>query len=180
MLLVSEAQFRVDCPVHISLIERGCRSSNIGLLQDPKDVRVLAKDLVGRSLMQMRGDKYLLHDSLLDFVKGKIKDFPETKTFATSHQSEYLGRLDVLKAYSDRGEVDGGFFSLIALWKSLEKLSDDALLQLNTYSTSLCQLENIEVTPDDGIDTCASVARSFDLQVMKDAREIARTMLTVL
>lgn len=114
--------------------------------------------------MQMRGSEYLLHDRLLDFVKGKLKDFPEIKAFATSRQSEYLGRVDVLRAYSDRGEVDGGFFSLIALWRSLEKLSEDALLQLNTYSTSLCQLENIEVTPD-GIDTCMSVARSFDLQV---------------
>lgn len=163
MLSASETK-RTDYSVPTSLIERRCRSSNLGLLQDPKDVRVLAKDLVGRSLVQMHGNEYLLHDRLLDFVKGRIEDFPETKASATSRQSVYLGRLDVLRAYSDKGEIDGGFFSLIALWRSLEKLSKDALLQLNTYSTSLAQLENIEVTPND-IDTCASVARSFDLQV---------------
>ena len=81
--------------------------------QDPRDVQSSAKSLVARSLVQVRGDGYFVHDLLLDFAKNAID--PETKKVATSRQAQYLGRLDVLEGFYDGSTGLGrGYVSLMA------------------------------------------------------------------
>lgn len=100
-----------------------------------------------------RGDGYLVHEIVLDFTKSTI--YGEIKEAAMSRQAQYLGRLDVLKAYrSSAGKVNGDYFSLLALWRSLEDLSGDKSLEAKTYNDSLEALGQGRVDLD--------VARSFD------------------
>lgn len=116
--------------------------------------------------MQKRGGDYQVHDLLLDFAKSEInmERFRTIKEAATSRQAQYLGRLDVVHTYSDTGELAGGVYSLMALWRSLEELSGDTGLEVKTYTTSLGALERGEATSDVA-STYGAVARLFDLQV---------------
>lgn len=122
--------------------------------QDCRDAKVSAKCFVARSLVQVRRDGgYLVHDLILDFTKSTI--YGEIKEAAMSRQAQYLGRLDVLKVYRcSGGKVNGDYFSIAALWRSLEDLSGDQSLEAKTYNDSL------EVLKQSGVDL--DVARSFD------------------
>lgn len=93
-----------------------------------------------------------------------MERFGTIKEAATSRQAQYLGRPDVVHTYSDNGEVDGGVYSLMALWRSLEELSGDPGLEVKTYTNSLVDLEGSEATFD-AATTYGAVARLFDLQV---------------
>lgn len=98
-----------------------------------------------RSLLQVRGgDAYVIHDLLLDFIRTRIEDYAETKNTAASRQAEYLGRLDVLQTYSARGEVNGGYYSLTSLWRSLEEITGDTDLVLTTYKRRLDEIDQDE------------------------------------
>lgn len=98
-----------------------------------------------RSLLQVRGgDAYVIHDLLLDFIRTRIEDYAETKKTAASRQAEYLGRLDVLQTYSARGEVNGGYYSLTSLWRSLEEITGDTDLVLTTYKRRLDEIDQDE------------------------------------
>lgn len=125
---------------------------------------MLAKDLMNRSLIQLRGGEYFVHDVLLDFAKAKLKTEKETLKATISSQARYLGDLNVLQTYSDKGEVDRGFHALIALWRTLEDLSEDGLLEVNTYKTSLGSLRHGE-SASDVAGTTAALATLFRLQV---------------
>ena len=136
------------------------------LFQATSDARVAADNLVSLSLLQ-RGpeDNYVVHDLVLDFVSGTIKMFDDTKAAAVSRQADYLGSLKVLQNYGSRGERIDGFFTLTALWWSLEQLSGDDTLSVKTYTGSLARLE--QDTPKDTVDYLTSVVtRLFSLQVM--------------
>lgn len=71
--------------------------------------------------------EYAVHDLVLDFAKRKIKEDEVFKETATFRQAQYLSRQEVLEAYADRGDFDGCFYTLIALWRSVEKMSDGAV-----------------------------------------------------
>lgn len=129
--------------------------------QDLADVRVAAKDLMARSLVHTRGGGYGVHDMVLDFAKFKIKESTVVMEEAALRQAQYLGRPEVLGAYSDKGDVDEGFFSLISLWRSLEELSGNEMLEIDTYRASLGTLE----MTTDVADTFCAVAQLFQHQV---------------
>lgn len=96
--------------------------------------------LARRALVQVRRDGYLVHDVLLDFARNRIKleTNRETKKTATSRQAQYLSRLNVVKAYrSSARECTGGYYSLAALWRSLEDLSGDKALEVKRYKSNL-------------------------------------------
>lgn len=135
-----------------------------GWLQDLADARVSVNDLVTRSMVQVRRAEYAVHDLVLDFVKFRIKRENAAKETATGRQAEYLGKLEVLMAHSDNGEVKRGFHSLLALWRSLKDLSGDEQLDVSTYRASLSKLEQMGVTSETA-HTFGAVARLFDLQV---------------
>lgn len=116
---------------------------------------------MARSLVHTRGGGYEVHDMVLDFAKFKIKESTVVMEEAALLQAQYLGRPEVLCAYSDKGQVDEGLFSLISLWRSLEELSGNELLEIDTYKASLGTLEmTIDVA-----DTFHAVAGLFQHQV---------------
>lgn len=123
------------------------------------------KDLVTRSLVQGQNDKYVVHDLVLDLVKRKIEEEDSLKKVATLRQSEYLGELDVLRSYFDKSVLNEDVYSLIALWRSVESLSGDGMLEVNTYKTRLAEREITSGAEMDMIEELNAVARFFDLQV---------------
>ena len=132
--------------------------------QDLADARVSVKDLRARSMVQVRGHEYTVHDLLLDFVRSKIKEDDLAKETFTRRQAQYLGSVEVFTAYSDKGEIHRGFHSLLALWRSLKDLSCDDRLDASTYATTLSELEQRGASWETA-HTFGAVARLFDLQV---------------
>lgn len=121
--------------------------------------------LVARCLLQRRVvDLYFVHDLLLDYVKAKIEKSEAIKDAATSRQTQYLGKLDVLSGYSvDRGSLEG-FYSLVGLWKSLAELSGNEHLEVEAYKASLEKLgEEKEAT--DVATICSDLGYLYILQV---------------
>ena len=136
----------------------------LSLWQDLEDARVSANDLVDRSLLQMRGDHYLVHDLVLRFVKTNVEGM--AREAAISRQARYLGRLDVLLGYVDRAHIAGNqdLFALDYLWRSLEELSADPQLEIASYTSSLVELENC-MANENKANFYSSVGRLYDLQV---------------
>lgn len=106
------------------VIQMFCQSSMTPMVilnhisQDFRDAQVSTKSFVSRKLLQVRRDGYLVHYLLLDFAKKQIEG--ETREPATSRQAQYLGRLDVLKAYqANKDQLSRGYYDLIALWRLL-------------------------------------------------------------
>lgn len=77
------------------------------LLQDYLGTIKEADFLVGRSLLRKRhGGDYLFHDLMLDFIRRECDctEFQGLSKGAVERQRQYLGRLAVLRRYSDVGE----------------------------------------------------------------------------
>lgn len=134
-------------------------------LQDVQNTREEADGLVSKCLLQDFGsDGYRVHDLVVDFLKDNIKADAAQK--ATELQAQYLGRLDVVKSYTDPRHGAGyqGLFGLNVLWRSLEKLSGDSGLEVASYRASLGELESCEAT--DKVANCfARVGFLFRIQV---------------
>lgn len=105
-----------------------------------------------------------MHDLLLDFVRTRIEEYAETKKIAALRQAEYLGRLDVLRTYSAKGEVNGGYYSLTSLWRSLEELTGDTNLVLTTYKRRLDEIDQDE-RGSDAAEIYEDVGTLFQIQV---------------
>lgn len=129
------------------------------------DARVSAKDLVSRSLLQVRGDEYAVHDLLLDFVKTQIAKDEDVMRTATLRQSSYLGDPTILLAYYTEGNYDEGLHSLVALWRSLEEIAPDPDLEVKAYNTSVCELEESGTSSEETKEVYAALAQLFHLQV---------------
>lgn len=95
---------------------------------------------MGNSLLQEVDDCFRLHDLLLDFVGMKCQGEDALIEEVVARQSQYLGRLDVLRGYSDNGNFLDGFYSLIGLWRKLVELSGNEQLEVDAYNASLGQL----------------------------------------
>lgn len=112
--------------------------------QDPIDAKAVAKGLERKSLLQVVGQGYHMHDVLLDFAKVTIEGFRNIKAIATQRQAQYLGRLKALRACVENGATGPPFYLLLSLWRSLEELSGDNQLEVRTYTSSLKELEGSE------------------------------------
>lgn len=86
-------------------------------------------------MLQRTGDAYRVHDLILSFLKPKLKANPRAH-IATSRMATHLGKLKVLHGYSGSGETMGGVFTLIALWRSVESLSEEQQVA-TVYTRSL-------------------------------------------
>lgn len=95
------------------------------LLQTPGAAKTFAVQLVEQSMLQPAGDAFRVHDLILRFLKSKLKADPG-QAIAVSRMAEYLGQLKVLERYNSLGDTVGGVFSFIALWNSVEDLSDES------------------------------------------------------
>lgn len=143
--------------------------------QDFRDAQVAAKSLAARSLVQVRGDGYLVHDVLLDFAKDRInlETNRETKKAATSRQARYLSRLNVIKAYrSSAQEGIGGYYSLAALWRCLEDLSGDKALEVKMYRSSLDALKQSKASVE--------IASIFDIVASLFYMQVGRCIAEVI
>lgn len=90
--------------------------------------------------MQAVGRKgYRVHDLLLDFARCRIQQASLEK--AVMCQAQYLSRLDVVYSYVDEIFNVDGFYPLLALWRSVEMLSDNPQLQVEAYRASLRESE---------------------------------------
>eukprot|EP00752_Nemacystus_decipiens_P007809 g6974.t1 len=96
--------------------------------------------LAGRSLLQKaQGGDYVFHDLMLDFVRMECdcRELESLVNGAVERQRQHLGRLAVLRRYSDVGEhLHTGLYALMSLWRSLEELSGTDRLA-ETYAASL-------------------------------------------
>eukprot|EP00752_Nemacystus_decipiens_P005175 g4696.t1 len=146
---------------------------NLWEAEDTGGTRDEAERLASKCLLQnVGGGGYRVHDLVLDFVKIKIKADTKTVAKATALQARFLGRLDVLKGYTnpEHGAGNQGLFGLGALWRSVEKLSGDSELEVASYSTSLGELESCEATT--AVAFCySSVGYLFKLQGKFEAAE---------
>ncbi|CAM9956525.1 unnamed protein product [Scytosiphon promiscuus] len=130
----------VDAP--LEMLEHLWEKSN------PHDAQVALDGLVGRSLMSLKQDRYGVHDLILDFAKLQILTNRPLVKGATLRQARYLGRSNVVRGYSGAGQHREGLYALIALWRSVEELSDDKELEAKTYKDSLRPLEGGDMTVD--------------------------------
>lgn len=114
------------------------------------------------SLLQEEVDgSFRLHDLLLDFIRIKCQGEDALIQEAVERQKQYLGRLAVLRGYSDNGEFLEGLYSLIGLWRSLVELSGKEQLEVDAYKASLGELGQAEST--DAADIHSAVGRLFQL-----------------
>ena len=106
---------------------------------------------------------FRLHDNLLDFIAIKCQGEDALIEEALASQCQYLGKLAVLRGYSDNGAFREGFYSLIGLWRKLIVLSGDKQLEVDTYNASLGMLGEDE--SEDTAYVFSAVGRLFELQV---------------
>lgn len=104
-----------------------------------------------------------MHDLLLDFIRTKCHGEDTLIETAVGRQAQYLGTLAVLRGYFGNGEVGGGLYSLIRLWRSLFELSSNEQLEVDAYNSSLGDLGEAEST--DAASMFFAVGRLFELQV---------------
>lgn len=113
---------------------------------------------------------YRVHDLVWDFVKDRIKSAPLEK--AASRQAKYLGRLDVVLRHANNRGSDPFFFEgdslmayfpLAALWRSVEEVSSNTRLQVDTYGSSLKSLGEEE--SEDAADVYWAVGSLLEFQV---------------
>lgn len=109
-------------------------------------------------------DQYFVHDLLLDFAKINIKakKLEVIKKAATSRQTQYLGRLDVLLGYFVHGNSLNGMHSLMGLWQSLIELSGNEQLVVGAYTASLGALEEEDKL---AATICSALGQLYNLQV---------------
>lgn len=127
-----------------------CRSHDMprcDFFQDDLGTIKEADFLASRSLLQKTqpGD-YILHDLMLDFVSMECdcRELEITVKGAVARQRQYLGRLAVLRRYSDVGKhLRAGLYALMVLWRSLEELSGTDRMA-ETYTASLDQIAQTE------------------------------------
>lgn len=132
-------------------------------MQDNRGARKEADFLVGNSLLQEVDGSFRLHDLLLDFIAMRCQGEDALIKGAVGHQSQYLGRLTVVRDYSDNEELLQGFYSLIGLWRKLIELSGNEQLEMDAYNASLGELGEDE--SEDTSHVFWAVGRLFELQV---------------
>eukprot|EP00752_Nemacystus_decipiens_P017370 g15565.t2 len=130
--------------------------------KDHRGARKEAEFFVGSSLLEEVDGSFRLHDLLLDFIKMKCRGEDTLVEDAVQRQSRHLGELAVVRGYSDKGELLGGFYSLIALWRKLIELSHNEQLEVDAYNASLGELGE-DQSGDTAYDFWA-VGKLFDLQ----------------
>ena len=140
-------------------------------MQDNRGAKKEADLFVSSSLLQEVDGSFRLHDLLLDFVRTRCHGEDVFVEEAVERQSLYLGRLAVLRGYSDKGESVEGLYSLIGLWRKLTELSGDKGREVDVYNKSLRELGDDESA--DTADTYRAVARLFYLQVSSSLEVVA-------
>lgn len=96
----------------------------------------MAAMLVDNSLLHEAGGSFRLHDLLLDLMKIMCRDENALIAEAVGRPSQYLGNLQVLLGYCKTRKL----YSLMGLWQSLFKLSDNEQLDVDAYGKSLGEL----------------------------------------
>lgn len=136
------------------------------LLQESGDAEILVGHLTDKCLLQqvVAGKVYRIHDLILDFAKVELCKSKELLSVAAARQARYLGRLSVVRGYASAGETLEGFYSLIALWRSIHSLSGDTQLEVEAYHDSLGQLEGGTATAETSF-IFQAVGRLLQLQV---------------
>lgn len=89
---------------------------------------------------------FRLHDLLLDFVRLECRSRQELVEGAIRRQTQYLGRISVARNFDENRGPDTNLYALIRLWRSLEELSGNTQLEVETYRASLRELDLAEST----------------------------------
>lgn len=76
-------------------------------------------------MLQPAGDSFRVHDLVLRFLKLKLKADSSRPT-ATCRTAEYLGQLKILRKFFNAEETNGGVYSFMALWRSVESLAEES------------------------------------------------------
>ena len=109
------------------------------------DVKTGVTVLVDRCLLTAVGDKYRLHDLVLEYLQMTIKMYEDFARKASSRQARFLSRIEVLRRYSagDKWVSFCGLYSLVALWTAVKKL-DRSLIVAEFYKMSLTSATDIK------------------------------------
>ena len=132
-------------------------------LQDDNGARREAEFLVNNALLLKVGDSFRVHDLLLDFIKLECRSRQGLVNDAVRRQAHFLGRLPVLRDFDGNDGLNANYYALIRLWRSLEELSGNKQLEVETYEASLGELGQAEST--DLADAYALIGGLYNLQV---------------
>ena len=161
-----ESEFRMTSATHNLKLSQSLNLT----LQDHRGARKEAEFFASNSLLQEVDDSFRLHDLLLDFIGIKCQGEDALVEEAVKRQSQYLGRLAVLRDYADNGQFLEGFYSLIGLWRKLIELCGNERLEVNAYNASLGELGGAE--SEDASHAFWAVGRLFGLQVGQGANSL--------
>ncbi|CAB1113194.1 unnamed protein product [Ectocarpus sp. CCAP 1310/34] len=135
--------------------------------KDNMGARNEADFFVSNSLLQEVDGSFRVHDLLLDFARTRCEK--EIIDEAVERQSQFLGRLAVLRGYEAEGESLEGFYSLIVLWRKLAELCGNKQLEVEAYDASLGELGDDESTG--AADAFSAVGRLLQLEGKYDDAE---------
>lgn len=135
-----DSQILLQCISCVLINKLFSLSSTFPLLSQG-DTKLVLKDLVAKSLLQVVGERYRLHDLVLFSAKAQLRSIDRSEVRSvTLRQAQYLGRLDIVRLYYHAEGSQQGLYALSALWRSILQLSDDKQLQVDTYNQSLGEL----------------------------------------
>ena len=127
-----------------------CISNDVAL-QDIEGAKKEVEFLVDNALLHEVDGSFYVHDLLLDFIKLKCtsKGMRRLVEDSVLRQTQYLGRLSVVLEFYVSESLSTNRYALIRLWRSLEELSGNKQLEVETYRASLGEFgraESREVT----------------------------------
>ena len=115
-------------------------------LQDDKGGRRGAEFLAHNALLHEVEGSFRVHDLLLDFIKLECRNRQDLVEDAVRRQTQFLGRLAVVRSFGQNEGMSTNLYALISLWRSLEDLSSNKQLDVQTYEASLGELGEAEST----------------------------------
>ena len=106
-----------------------------------------------------------MHDLLSDFIKLECRSEDRHRLVedAVGRQAQYLSRLSVVREFKKNKGLSTDEYALSRLWQSLEELSDNEQLEVETYRASLEELGRAE--SEDVADAYALIGGLYDRQV---------------
>ncbi|CAM9719399.1 unnamed protein product, partial [Sphacelaria rigidula] len=81
-----------------------------------------------------------------DFIKVECRNRQDLVKDAVSRQTHFLGKLPVVRDFRQNKGLITNLYALIRLWRSLEDLSGNKQLEVETYEASLRDLGEAEST----------------------------------
>lgn len=150
--MLARAQHGLACRYHIKS-------------QDVELAKIGAEFLAQNALLREVEGFFYVPDLLLDFIKMKCRSegMHSLVEDAVRRQAKYLSQPSVVREFEENEGLGTNLYSLTRLWRSLEELSGNDQLEVETYRDRLREVGEAEST--DVADMHALIGRLFHLEV---------------